>query len=175
MVFSLAATSIYFLLPSDSLQRRQFSVDGSQSIWRQVRAGERFEVKQILNELNDARVFDQHASTLTPYEVLFGYGMREFAPNLEEGPIDQISDQSFNFNDPTGFVFGEVNQSAPFDRIRITDKDKLEQFARREQPNWIIPIGQQLSNGLTLAMVISTILLLLPMNTNLIRSLRSNK
>lgn len=175
VVFSLAATSIYFLLPSDSLQRRQFSVDGSQSIWSQVRDGERFEVKQILNELNDARVFDQHASTLTPYEVLFGYGMREFAPNLEEGPIDQISDQSFNFNDPTGFVFGEVNQSAPFDRIRITDKDKLEQFARREQPNWIIPIGQQLSNGLTLAMVISTILLLLPMNTNLIRSLRSNK
>lgn len=173
LAITIASSSIYFLLPMDSLQRRQFSVDGSQSVWSQIRAGERYAVERILDDLNDARVFDRHASTLTPYEVLFGYGMREFTPKLAEGDILTITNGEFNLNDPTGFVFGEVNQSVPFDRIKLADQDKLEQFARREQPNWVIPLGQHLSNGISLAMVMATLLVLLARNTNVGRMMSS--
>lgn len=157
----LVFACVYLVLPMDTLQRRQFDLGGSLDIYTQIRAGERYTVKTIQEDLNDARVFDQNASTLRPYEVLFGYGMREFKPTLMVGPVDLIREDTYNLNDPTGFVFGEVNDTQPFDRIKLVDRANFLRFIHREQPDWKIPLPQLLANFIS-ALAIFIIVVLLP-------------
>ena len=164
-LFILAITaafgSVYFTLPMDTLQRRQFDVSGSMDIWKNVQLGETYPVLSIQDDLRDARVFDQHASTLTPYEVLFGYGMGNFKPALHVGSVYDVVDGKFNINDPSGFVYGAANHSQPFDRINVADRDKLEDFIQRKQPAWNLPVWQLIANWLSLGAVVFSILYLL--------------
>lgn len=146
--------SVYIALPMDTLQKRQFFVDGSLEIYQKVVLGETYPILNIQDDLNDARVFDQNSSTLSPYEVLFGYGMNEFKPTLEVGSVYTIADNTYNLNDPTGFVFGEANGAKPFDRIKTTDVENLDLFVQRMQPNWKLPLIQHFANFLSVFAVV---------------------
>jgi hypothetical protein len=145
---------VYIALPMDTLQKRQFYVDGSLEIYQKAVLGETYPILNIQDDLNDARVFDQNSSTLTPYEVLFGYEMNEFKPALEVGSVYSVADNTYNLNDPTGFVFGEANGAKPFDRIKTTDGENLDLFVHRMQPNWKLPLIQHLANFLSVFAVV---------------------
>ena len=154
---TLAFGLTYFALPIDNLQRRQFDVSGSTVVWQQVQSGDTFPVDNIQTELRDQRVFDQHASTLTPYEVLFGYGMRSFRPTLIPGSIYDIRNESYNMNDPSGFVFGEINGSKPFDQIPTKDLAKLTDLINRRQPAYLLPWWQIVANWISLFAMVTTL------------------
>lgn len=161
MITIFLFASAYLTLPMDSLQKRQFYVAGNIQIYQQVRAGETFPILYVQDDLNDARVFDQNSSTLTPYEVLFGYGMGKFKHQLTPGSVYDLRDGSFNFTDPTGLVFGAENNTHPFDRIKETDRENLDLFIHRYQPKWKLPLWQSIADDLSLATLCSMLLVLI--------------
>lgn len=166
-VFFLAALGLaliplyfYFEMPMDKLGRRQFNVEGSQEIYRFAQAGETFPVQKVASDMNDARVFDQFASNLNPYEVLFGYELSQFKHQLVEGSPYLESDERFNFTDPTSLVFPQSTSSQPFDRFLTMEKSKLDGFLSRIQPNWKIPAIQQAAVWVSGIAIVITVLVL---------------
>lgn len=141
---------IYFISPMKILQGRQYYVDGIVSVYETTRAtGEIFPVRQIVGELNDPRVFDQYASNLNPYEVLFGYKLGKLKPQLVPGSVWDVRDGFFNMTNPTGYVFPETNNSVVFERIPADQAETLRQFVNRRQPAaWKLPLTQLALNGL---------------------------
>lgn len=165
---ALAPLYVYFEIPMEKLNRRQFNVEGSREIYKQAKAGETFVVKQVVADLNDARVFDQQASNLNPYEVIFGYGLGKFKHQLVEGsPYLEVNGE-YNFNDPTSLVFPEINGSQIFDRISISQGSNLEKFLSRNQPDWNLPIIQLMADMvsiLALALTCGILIIYLFKNT----------
>jgi len=158
--FALLPLYFYFDMPMDKLGRRQFNVEGSQEVYRLAQAGETFPVQNVVADLNDARVFDQFASNLNPYEVLFGYGLGQLKHQLVEGSPYLESSGRFNFTDPTTLVFPQTSTSQPFDRIPVTEISKLDNFLSRYQPNWKIPAIQQTTNWVSsIALILTAIVL----------------
>ena len=169
---TLAVGMVYFALPMDSLQRRQFDVSGSVVIWKNVQRGESYPILTIQDDLRDQRVFDQNASTLTPYEVLFGYGLKYFKPAVRPGSVYDLRDGHYNMNDPSGFVYGDINGSKPFDRIPSTDLDKLEDLIHRRQPHYKLP-GLQI--GANLVSLGALILILVIFFSEISNAIQVNK
>ena len=50
---------------------------------------------------------------------------------------------------PAGYVFPEINGTRPFERIPVSEKDKLEAFASHLDPGWKIPLYQQILDWLS--------------------------
>lgn len=161
LFLALAPLSVYFEMPMDKLGRRQFYVEGSVEVYQRARQGETFPVKQVVADMNDARVFDQFASNLTPYEVLFGYNLGEFNHTLVEGSPYLTIDETYNFNNPSALVFPEANDARPFDRIRVSERENLDALLNRRQPNWNLPPRQLFADRVSiLAALVSVVVLL---------------
>jgi hypothetical protein len=84
-----------------------------------------------------------HVSNLYPYEPIFGYLLENYHPEIKAGSIWDVSDGYYNMTNPAGYVFPEINGSRPFERIPVSERDKLEAFANHRQPDWKIPHYQQ--------------------------------
>ena len=84
-------------------------------------------------------------SNLQPYEPIFGYSLENFHPEIKPGSIWEQSDGYYNMTNPSGYVFPELNGTRPFERIPVSEKDKLEAFAsHKHQPGWKIPLYQHI-------------------------------
>ncbi len=151
---ALAAMWAYYLIPM-KYQVRNFGVDYSITAYEKIqRQGETFVMDRIIPDINDWEVFQASASGLRPLESLFG-DLNAFRIYLREGSVYNIEDGYFNMHNPTGFVFPEDNQSAPFERIPVTDRDKLTDFIHHRQPKWNLPVAQQLLNWAALITLIA--------------------
>jgi len=91
-----------------------------------------------------------HTSNLRLYDPIFGYFLENFHPEVKPGSVWDVSDGYYNFTDPTGYVFPEVNGSRPFARIPINEKDKLDAFVKQSIPDWKIPVTQQILDWVSL-------------------------
>jgi hypothetical protein len=150
----------YLLIPLAPLQQRTFEISGLLIVYDKIKQGETFPIESI-DELNDQRVFDQHASNLHPYESLFGYTLRTFTPTVTLGPIREIRGGAFNMTDPTGLVYPEANGSSTWSRIPENERPELEDFlAHRQPPGWKIPLAQQIANWVSLAALLASLGLL---------------
>ena len=67
-----------------------------------------------------------HASSLLPYDPLLGYDNEMFTPQAQEGDVRTAVDGYWNMTDPASLVFAESNGLTPFERIRESDRDRLE-------------------------------------------------
>jgi hypothetical protein len=136
IVATLLAPLTYFLLPSD-LHDRGFHV--SETL-RQVPAlresGGRVDRLEVVT---DAEALSIGASSLAPYEPLFGYSNETFKPETHPGDIRVAAGGYWNMTNPAGFVFPAENGLRKFERIREDDRDRLEQFLQRRQPDWRRP------------------------------------
>ncbi|MBU2609514.1 MAG: hypothetical protein KJ606_01005, partial [Chloroflexi bacterium] len=142
---ALAGMWAYYLIPM-KYQVRNFGVGYPLTAYEKIqREGETFVMDRIIPDINDWEVFQSSASGLRPFEPLFG-DIETFRTNLHEGSVYDISDGYFNMTDPTGFVFPKENQSIPFERIPVADRDKLTDFIHHRQPKWNLPVAQQLLN-----------------------------
>lgn len=142
---ALAGMWAYYLIPM-KYQVRNFGVGYPLTAYEKIqREGETFVMDRIIPDINDWEVFQASASGLRPFETLFG-DIETFRTNLHEGSVYDISDGYFNMTDPTGFVFPKENQSIPFERIPLADRDKLTDFIHHRQPKWNLPVAQQLLN-----------------------------
>jgi hypothetical protein len=62
---------------------------------------------------------------------------------------------------PSGYVFPEINNTRPFERIPVSHQAELLAFTKHEQPGWKIPVYQQVLDwvsGLTFLVVVLVLL-----------------
>jgi hypothetical protein len=154
-VITLLPLSTYFMF-KDDLQARYYDISASMSIYQSIKSGEKFEVTAITDQESNTQALQDGSSNLNLYDPIFGYGLENFHPETKAGSIWDVSDGYFNMTNPSGFVFPESNNTRPFERIRVQDRDKLMAFANYLQPEWKIPVYQKVCNwisALTLAFV----------------------
>jgi len=154
----------YYLLPMD-VQQRFFDIRSLIDTYQHISAGETFPVKNIIPEMNDYEVFMLQASNVTRhYEPLFRDNNELFHPLVHAGSVFDINNGYYNFTNPTGYVFPEVNGTRIYERISVSDRDKLVDFLNRRQPKWKLPMTQILLDwamGLTCVLEICATIIFL--------------
>jgi hypothetical protein len=159
-LLTLVPLCTYFLIKTD-LQERRYDVLKSQEIYNLIRSGDNLTVTEIVSNVENTDALLLHQSNLQPYEPIFGYQLENFHPEITPGSIWDIKDGFYNMTNPSGYVFPELNATRPFERIPVTEKDKLEAFANHKQPVWNIPIYQQILDWVSGLTVLAGISLLL--------------
>ncbi len=160
-ILALLSLGAYLLLPLDRMQQRTFDLRGLQHVYQKIEQGETFPIDHI-DDINDQRTFDDRASSLKPSETLFGYHLQAFKPEVVVGSARQIRNDHFNMTNPAGLVYPEVNDSAPWQRIPVSQQEQLEDFLARRQPDWKLPAAQKAANAVSLASLLIVLGLLLP-------------
>ena len=122
----------------------------SRSVFSEIRAGNILEVTDVGLSIDNTQAVATHTSNLRLYDPIFGYFLENFHPEVKPGSVWDVSGGYYNFTDPTGYVFPEVNGSRPFARIPTTEKDQLDAFVKRRIPDWNIPISQQILDWVSL-------------------------
>jgi len=138
----------YFSLAAD-VHLREFDVSSSNSIFGKIQSGHTFPVRRLA-EISPQTGFMELASSIAPYEPIFGYYLEDFTPQTHLGSVYEIDDGYFNMTNPVSLVFPEINNIEPFERIRSNERDKLETFLNRRQTEWNLPITQKILNPLSL-------------------------
>ena len=129
---------------------RIYNITESEKIYAEIRAGDTLNVTGIGDaSVTNTQALGSHLSNLNPYDPIFGYRLENFHPEIKVGSIWEISDGYYNMTNPAGYVFPEINGSRPFERIPVSEKDKLEAFASHRDPGWKIPLYQQILDWLS--------------------------
>ena len=136
---------VYFLLPND-LQSRNFDVYQTLNDYQNAVDGEEFQVLDV-EDVIDFQVFSSQATSLYPYEPIFGYDLEEFSTQLEPGSIYLEKNGAYNLTNPRSLVY---DSDELFARFTTDQKEMMEQFARYEQPDWNIPSIQHILNTVSL-------------------------
>jgi hypothetical protein len=159
----LALTLIltYFSLSPD-IQNRATNVEVAIKTYQLARAGENFNIDNILMTMDEIKIFMENASNLIPLEPIFGYGLDSyyFPTKLKEGSVYLVTDGYLNFTNPIGFVYPEESGVMAFERFRVEDQEILRDFLARKQLNWSIPTIQKTLNYFTLIIFISALFFL---------------
>jgi len=121
--------------------------------WNEIRTEpiERFRITQIA-EVHDDHVFRERASSLRPYEPIFGYGYG--GPRLPRlhaaGPIEQSPAPAphWTFNDPRSFLSGSAGP--PVQSLAATEETALRALLDHRQPAWDVPAEMQLAWGISI-------------------------
>jgi len=141
-ILTLLPLSIYLLSKTDFADR-DYNVTESQQIYTLIRSGDPMTITGISSAMDNTDAMLYHMSNLQTYEPIFGYALQNFHPEIHAGSIWEVSDGYYNMTDPSGYVFPEVNNSRPFERIPVSEKAELEAFASYKQPGWKLPLYQQ--------------------------------
>jgi hypothetical protein len=137
LVLSTLAPAAYFLLPAQ-VHLRTFDLTPAIEAARLARNGDRLQITSVIDG-DDAAALLAKASSLRPYEPLFGYANETFAPRIHAGDVHDVRDGFLNMTNPASLVFPEINGVRAFDRIRVDERDQLDAFVSRRQPSWNLP------------------------------------
>jgi hypothetical protein len=154
-ILTLLPLSTYFIF-TDDIQGRIYDIVPSTNIYHSIMAGEKFEVTAISDAESNTQAIQNGMSNLNLYEPIFGYYLENFHPEIKAGSIWDTSAGYFNMTNPSGYVFPDVNNTRPFEKIRVDDREKLAAFAKHNQSEWEIPLYQKVCNwisALTLVLV----------------------
>jgi len=142
-LLTLVPLCSYFMIKT-GLQDRSYDLTGSHEIYRLIRSGDTLAITGIVSGVTNTEALLLRQSNLEPYEAIFGYLLESFHPEIVPGSIWDISDGYYNLTNPSGYVFPELNGTRPFERIPVSGKARLETFASHGQPDWKIPLYQQM-------------------------------
>ena len=113
--------------------------------------GATFPVENVVPKADPWAVFDDNAvNMIDPYNTFFKGITGNLVPVLHAGPVSDVSDGYYNIIDPTGYVFPEVNHSQEYERIPVTEKTQFLAFINRRQPDWKLPLIQQVLDWVAL-------------------------
>ncbi len=138
----------YFSL-SDVIHIRRYDAGVARTTYQRVRSEEIILVKSIA-DIDVWKGFSEDASSIKPYEPIFGYKLEEFKPQIQLGSVFEEDNGYFNMTNPESFVFPELNDLHPFERFKVSERDKLETFLKRRQPEWNLPTTQKILNRVSL-------------------------
>jgi hypothetical protein len=74
---------------------------------------------------------------------------------LEAGDVYLGWDDRLNLYNPACFIYPEVNNCKPGDRIEVADMDNFTQFVSGEKTHWKVPIVQRILNWISVLTLIS--------------------
>lgn len=150
----------YFLFDRDMLYMI-YNINTPQQIYAEIQSGKSFEVMAIgTPEGKNTGALLYRTSNLNLYDPVFGFGskLEYFHPQVKSGSIWDISNGYYNMTDPTSYMYPDLNNNKPFDRFRVEDKATLELFANHIQPNWKIPVYQQVLTWISGLVFLASIL-----------------
>lgn len=152
----LATVSLlsYFSLSSE-IHILGFDAGIARSIHQNIQSGRILPVESIA-DVSVWRGFSENASSIKPYEPIFGYDLEEFAPQIHLGKILEANDGYFNMTNPASLVFPELNGLQPFERFKVSEQAQLETFLERRQPEWTLPTAQKVLNVVSIIALIFT-------------------
>lgn len=145
----LNVTALCALLPylaiSPDAHLRFIEIKPLREVYWQIRAGEIFPVEKIAED-QDIEALDRFSSSLRPYEPVFGYELENFHPLVVPGSIYLQDGEYLNMTNPASLVYPQENGLTLFERFKVTEREKLEQFANRRQPDFKLPLMQHILN-----------------------------
>jgi hypothetical protein len=147
-ILAILPYAFYFLIPAFTYLS-DYDVTEMLITDHMIDLGSPFKIQRIEDVVNNSRAMKRGVSNLLPYEALFGYDLRYFHTELKVGSVWEESDGYYNMTNPAGFVFPEINNTRPFERIHVDDGENLKLFAMHLQPNWKIPFYQQFFDWLS--------------------------
>ncbi len=156
---ALASLTPYLAISPQS-HLRFIEIKPLREVYWQIRAGETFPIQKIGDDL-DIEAIDRNSSSLLLYEALFGYELQDFKPQVRVGSIYAQDANYLNMTNPASLIYPEENGLALFERFKVNERDKLEQFANRRQPQFNMPITQHVLNGLAIITLMAQMLVLL--------------
>jgi len=128
--------------------------------------GDTFPIENVVPDADPWAVFQDNAvNMIDPYNTFFKDINRHLVPVLHAGSVYDISNGYFNIIDPTGYVFPEVNRSQMYERIPVTEKAQFLDFINRRQPNWNLPLIQQVLDWTALITLVAEFCALLALLT----------
>jgi len=159
---SLASMWSYYRMPTD-IQVRNFDINSINETYQRASVGESFPVTQIVPDMNDYEVFILHSSNTTHhYDPLFRDNNMLLTPLVHAGSIFDVENGYYNFTDPASLVFPEVNNTKLFERIPVTDTDKLLDFTQRRRSDWDLPLVQIILNWISgISIILETLVVLI--------------
>ena len=157
VLLTLFPLQTYRNVPTD-VYRYSFNISQAKIDYDKIRSNKIFPISTLRDDIRDYDTFQKKASSLRPYEPIFGYHLEEFTPLTHPGPVSEITDGYFNITNPASLVFPKENNLTLFERIKSSEKDKFKEFINHKQPDWKRPPIQHLLDGL---MVLTSILIIL--------------
>jgi hypothetical protein len=83
-------------------------------------------------------------------------------PLVHAGSVFDVENGYYNFTDPASLVFPEVNNTKLFERIPVTDTDKLLDFTQRRRSDWDLPLVQITLNWVSgISIILETLVVLI--------------
>ena len=124
--------------------------------------GETFPIKYVVPDAQPWSVFEENATNMEdPYNVEFAALTGEYHYVLHVGSVYDIYNGYYNLIDPTGYVFPKLNNSSVFERIPVSEKAQFLDFIDRRQPDWKLPMIEQVLNWMALITLLAVLGLLL--------------
>ncbi len=145
-IVTLVSPLSYFLY-TDNVHYRIFDVRNIIEAYQQSKQGEIFPVHDFADKnTKDWDAITQGATTIHPYEPVFGYWLDAFTPQIHPGPVLDLTNGYFNMTNPASLTFPEANGGRLFSLFAESDRQRLKQFLQRRQVDWHIPRTQILLN-----------------------------
>jgi hypothetical protein len=174
-ILTLIPMSAFFILKRD-LQDRNYNVSLSEMVYSTIRSGDPLTITGIVDNEDEMVALQLHESNLRPYEPVFGYDLENLHLEIHVGSIWDISDGYFNMTNPSSYVFPAINDTRAFERIPVSEREKLLVFASHRQADWKIPLYQKIADWVSGVSIGIVVALLATWGVgNLISILRSNK
>ena len=155
VVLTLLSLFSYSFL-SAPIHQRFFDAGSSRITYRNIRDGEVSPITEIAN-IDVWQGFGEGKSSIKPYEPIFGYELEAFMPQIHLGSVLETEGDYFNMTNPASLVFPENNNTYPFERIKVSEWDKLQAFMQRRQPEWNTPRTQKILNIVSPAAFVFTL------------------
>jgi hypothetical protein len=159
---ALVPLVIYNLFSSD-VHDRTFNLERILQTDSAIQRGERFPVDHVA-DIEEEEVFLERATNLLHYEPLFseydrvqGYLLKDVSPRVLQGAVTDTDGVYFNMTNPASLVFPKENNLKPFERIKISEEEKLRAFVERKQPDWELPRIQIILNRVSAIAFVSTV------------------
>jgi hypothetical protein len=148
ILLTIVSLFSYFTLPKD-IHSREFNAGRSSGTYEKIRSGGTFPVTHI-EAINPRVGFVESASSIMPYEPIFGYRLEEFKPHIHLGSVFEEDHGYFNMTNPESLVFPELNGLQPFEKFKVSERDQLQAFLERGQRQWNIPAAQRILSTVSL-------------------------
>jgi hypothetical protein len=155
---TLGMLSLYLVIPQD-VHIRSFNLKSALPTYAKLDKGWNFTLQNVA-EITDMQVFEEQDSNLASQDPMFGYQGEFFKPQAVVGPILAVHDGTYNLTNPASYVFPEENNLQPFDLFREDQKTDVELFIHHRPPELKISNWQKISDGISLAALIGSVLYL---------------
>ncbi len=119
--------------------------------------GETFPVENVVPDADPWAVFQDNATNLIdPYNTYFK-ALNGYRDALHAGSVYDVNNGYYNIINPTGYLFPEADHSSMYERIPVTEKAQFLDFINRRQPQWKLPLIQQVLGWVSLIAFIAAL------------------